>query len=568
MATIPPQLPLATRSALRRASSSVHFFTSTSSFRHRATKLFRPKAFSSSVKLPTKPPLCTADELHYVSVPNSDWRLALWRYFPPPQTPTRNHPLLLLSGVGTNAIGYDLSPGCSFARHMSAQGFETWILEVRGAGLSTRVSDLKDVEDSAHELSHQIQSTAKAAAKEAQVTEIADTAPPASDVSVVGEEASSASAWDESKIVARLTATFMRLSERLSGFLSEGQSLFMSAKLFDKIAMLLEDSRMYERFNEIRSKLLSLIESRQNSGLGNQIRELTQRLVDLLDDGQKSVSPQLIDLQERLTSTIEDFQKQLDLIVKYDWDFDNYLEEDVPAAIEYVRAQCKPKDGKLFAIGHSMGGILLYAMLSRCAFEGREPCLAAVATLASSLDYTTSDSALKLLIPLADPAQALSVPVVPLGALLAAAYPLSSRPPYVLSLLNDLISATDMMHPEQLEKLVLNNFCTIPAKLLIQLTTAFREGGLRDRSGEFYYKDHLSSTTVPVLALAGDRDLICPPIAVEDTVKLFPENLVTYKLLGEPDGPHYAHYDLVGGRLAVEQVYPCITEFLSHHDSA
>lgn len=24
----------------------------------------------------------TADELHYVSVPNSDWRLALWRYLP------------------------------------------------------------------------------------------------------------------------------------------------------------------------------------------------------------------------------------------------------------------------------------------------------------------------------------------------------------------------------------------------------------------------------------------------------------------------------------------------------
>ncbi|KAJ0247978.1 Alpha/beta hydrolase family protein [Hirschfeldia incana] len=447
---------------------------------------------------------------------------------------------------------------------MSGEGYETWILEVRGAGLSTRVSDLKDVQDSAHELSHQIESTAKAAAKEAKAADVADSAS-ASDVSVFGE---ASSAWDESKIVARLTATFMRLSERLSGFLSEGQSVFMSAKLFDRIAMLLEDSRLYERFSEIRSKLLSLIESRQNSGIGNQIRELTQRLVNLLDDGQKSVSPQLIDLQERLTSTIEDFQKQLDLIVKYDWDFDNYLEEDVPAAIEYVRAQCKPKDGKLLAIGHSMGGILLYAMLSRCAFEGREPCLAAVATLASSLDYTTSDSALKLLIPLADPAQALSVPVVPLGALLAAAYPLSSRPPYVLSWLNDLISATDMMHPEQLEKLVLNNFCTIPAKLLIQLTTAFRAGGLRDRSGKFYYKDHLSGTSVPVLALAGDRDLICPPVAVEDTAKLFPENLVTYKELGEPDGPHYAHYDLVGGRLAVEQVYPCITEFLSHHDSA
>lgn len=212
---------------------------------------------------------------------------------------------------------------------MSGEGYETWILEVRGAGLSTRVSDLKDVQDSAHELSHQIQSTAEAAAKEAKAADIVDRAP-APDVSVFGE---AGSAWDESKIVARLTATFIRLSERLSGFLSEGQSVFMSAKLFDRIAMLLEDSRLYERFSEIRSKLLSLIESRQNSGLGNQIRELTQRLVNLLDDGQRSVSPQLIDLQERLTSTIEDFQKQLDLIVKYDWDFDNYLEEDVPAAV-------------------------------------------------------------------------------------------------------------------------------------------------------------------------------------------------------------------------------------------
>lgn len=85
---------------------------------------------------------------------------------------------------------------------------------------------------------------------------------------------------------------------------------------------------------------MSLIQSRQNSGLGNQIRELTQRLVNLLDDGQKSVSPQLIDLQERLASTIEDFQKQLDLIVKYDWDFDNYLEEDVPAAVRLTLISC------------------------------------------------------------------------------------------------------------------------------------------------------------------------------------------------------------------------------------
>ncbi|KAA8541292.1 hypothetical protein F0562_025255 [Nyssa sinensis] len=106
--------------------------------------------------------------------------------------------------------------------------------------------------------------------------------------------------------------------------------------------------------------------------------------------------------------------------------------------------------------------------------------------------------------------------------------------------------------------------CTVPSKLLLQLTTAFQKGGLCDRDGTFFYKDHLHKSSVPILALAGDQDLICPPEAVY--VKLIPENLVTYKVFGEPGGPHYAHYDLVGGCLAAEQVYPCITEFLSRHD--
>lgn len=34
--------------------------------------------------------------------------------------------------------------------------------------------------------------------------------------------------------------------------------------------------------------------------------------------------------------------------------------------MEYIKVQTRPKDDKLLAIGHSMGGILLYARLSRC----------------------------------------------------------------------------------------------------------------------------------------------------------------------------------------------------------
>ncbi|XP_042502854.1 uncharacterized protein LOC122079982 isoform X2 [Macadamia integrifolia] len=404
-----------------RASSSSSSPSSSSSFASEATVEKNPA---------TKPSICTADELHYVSVANGNWRLALWRYIPTPKAPSRNHPLLLLSGVGTNAIGFDLSPESSFARYMSSQGYDTWILEVRGSGLSTRVEDYKAVEPSSSNsaITELMECSAggliNGALSTEQKSNVNTSALPDSEASAVKENKIEAlTPWDESRLVTKLTETFIRLSEQLSGFLSEG-----------------------------------LLEARQKSAITGQIRELSQRLVNIIE-GQRSVSPQLFDLQERLTTTIEDFQKQLDLIVKYDWDFDNYLEEDVPATMEYIRSLNNPKDGKLLAIGHSMGGILLYAMLSQYGFKGRESGLAAVATLASSLDYTSSNSSLKILLPLADPLQALNVPVLPVGALLAAVYPLSSRPPYVLSWLNPQISAQDMMHPELFERLVLNNFC-------------------------------------------------------------------------------------------------------------
>ena len=120
--------------------------------------------------------------------------------------------------------------------------------------------------------------------------------------------------------------------------------------------------------------------------------------------------------------------------------------------------------------------------------------MASVTTLASSLDYMSSKSSLKLLLPLAsvtianclssslflsdndlledndnklmlflcgeqvDPAQVLNVPVIPIGALLAAAHPFATHPPYILSWLNPQISAPDMMQPKLFEKLVMENF--------------------------------------------------------------------------------------------------------------
>ncbi|GJV30368.1 hypothetical protein Tco_1386816 [Tanacetum coccineum] len=96
-----------------------------------------------------------------------------------------------------------------------------------------------------------------------------------------------------------------------------------------------------------------------------------------------------------------------------------------------------------------------------------------------------------------DPAQALNVPIVPLGAMLTAVYSLTSRPPYSLAWLNHMISTQDIMDPDLLKKLVLKNF-------------SFKERGLSDRSGTFFYQEHIHKINVPILVVASDQDAIYP----------------------------------------------------------
>ena len=68
-----------------------------------------------------------------------------------------------------------------------------------------------------------------------------------SKISVVKEDTMRiATVWDESKSVTKLMEIFMLLSERLSGFPSEGQLKIMSVKLFDRISKLIYDSQLSE----------------------------------------------------------------------------------------------------------------------------------------------------------------------------------------------------------------------------------------------------------------------------------------------------------------------------------
>lgn len=108
---------------------------------------------------------------------------------------------------------------CSFARYMSGHGFDTWILELRGAGLSTLGLDLDKVKQPVSENINFSRNYGK------------DGISPSGWKSTVNHYAfadSDISAVDKrtytmlDKLQLGLTQTFMPFSERISSFLNEG----------------------------------------------------------------------------------------------------------------------------------------------------------------------------------------------------------------------------------------------------------------------------------------------------------------------------------------------------------
>lgn len=214
---------------------------------------------------------------------------------------------------------------------MSNQGFDTWIVEVRGSGLSSRINSVSTEQISSklmdEDFEDDILSKLKETDSRLQVSE---------EVSTVneteGEEVALAS-FDKLQFTTMLNDTLFLLTKTVSDYMSESQLQTVTSKFMGRISKVFEEAGLSDRFNEIQEMFSTLLEKRQDSVASKQIRDLSQQFVNLLDEGQKSVSPQLSDLQERLSDTIKDFQKQLDTIQIYDWDFDHYLEEDVPIAV-------------------------------------------------------------------------------------------------------------------------------------------------------------------------------------------------------------------------------------------
>lgn len=236
--------------------------------------------------------------------------------------------------------------------------------------------------------------------------------------------------------------------------------------------------------------------------------------------------------------------------VKPTWNFDEYLELDVPAMLEAVRGHSG--FARVHFIGHSMGGILLMCHALTAGTTG----LASGTALASALTYGGGGSGFA-------PLQRLEpvltrIATIPYGAAIGLVAP-------ALGLTSDPISRfnfhPDNAEPELVRAVHANVFTRLPTALLQSLASALQPGGLKTRSGNSYLS-FASSFQLPMLLASASDDRQCPREGLEETGRALSAKVLHF---GAAHGhrAEYGHFDLLLGRNAPDEVWPELARWLS-----
>jgi pimeloyl-ACP methyl ester carboxylesterase len=77
-----------------------------------------------------------ADEIHRVRCEDGSV-LALKRFLPAEGAPTREHPVLCVPGLGADSHNFDCPDPYGLAPYFARQGFDTWVVDLKGTGLSS-----------------------------------------------------------------------------------------------------------------------------------------------------------------------------------------------------------------------------------------------------------------------------------------------------------------------------------------------------------------------------------------------------------------------------------------------
>ncbi len=236
----------------------------------------------------------------------------------------------------------------------------------------------------------------------------------------------------------------------------------------------------------------------------------------------------------------------------WDFDFDDYLKKDIPSAVKYILDSTSER--QIYWIGHSMGGMLLYAYL----LAGGDKFIKAGITLGSPVKFSSSNKTLTKLLGLRFFLKFTAKVHFDKFARFLAPFAGLFNTPLMKYQMN--VRNVDF---ELIRKAQYNAITPISTKLLAQFAEWFGKDEVVLSDG-FSVTENLNKISAPLLIISGGNDMLSP---ADDTVYAYEQIQSmdkSYIELAKKNGfsQDYGHIDMIFGKEALKEVYPLIKQWL------
>lgn len=242
------------------------------------------------------------------------------------------------------------------------------------------------------------------------------------------------------------------------------------------------------------------------------------------------------------------------------YDFDTYLEQDTPALL----AKIKEVTGshQVDWVGHSMGGMLLYALAGAGGGESGGVRIRRGVTLASPAVLEKLPPRMATMLQVA---RLLPWRQLPNRLWLQFA---SSVNPFAISTEDVSLGFAHNYHPKFVREFIRKVGADLSSSLLNQVRDWLGRDGLYNRDGSINYTASLSQSRLPIKLIGAVHDRIAPPQSVEAAF-LSGGVEQEFILVGRDRGfaNDYGHTDILVGRNAPDEIYPLVSSWLAKNNS-
>lgn len=239
-----------------------------------------------------------------------------------------------------------------------------------------------------------------------------------------------------------------------------------------------------------------------------------------------------------------------------DGSFDDYV-LDAKTAINYILNQTQAE--KVHWFGYSLGGMLLYAILSVGAANQIRSgvCIEAPITLK---DYPIDNMSLSIL-------KLINVcgfiREIPYRFILRLIIPIAQYLYHTASF--RIWMNIDNIDLKRMPKMLYWGFDNVPVALALQLKRWTMRDGLTSLDGKIDYLGGLSHSDVPILILTGNNDFSIRALKVKPLLNPLCQSVQFNKLNGY--AVDYGHADLILGKNALQELFPFALDWIKQADN-